>query len=126
MLVFLIFKGGVNYRYKKMLNDIKKNSKNNEFDKIKNITLEFEKEFLNNCKSEFDFKSLIDDLSLYSKYTVLNTLLIKYQYPNFLSLATKRSYLNQGVKLLDSAKPIQILTPINDEYVSIKQNNKKY
>lgn len=80
---------------------------------------------MNNCKSEFDFKSLIDDLSLYSKYTVLNTLLIKYQYPNFLSLATKRSYLNQGVKLLDSAKPIQILTPINDEYVSIKQNDKK-
>jgi len=106
------------------VNDLKDYSKNNEFDKIKDITLKFEKDFLDNCKSEYDFKSLIDDLSLYSNYTVLNTLLIKYQYPDFLSLGTKQSYLDQGVQLLENATPIEILTPISDEYVSIKENDK--
>lgn len=106
------------------MNDLKDYSKNDEFDKIKEITLKFEKDFLDNCKSEYDFKSLIDDLSLYSNYTVLNTLLIKYQYPDFLSLGTKQSYLDQGFQLLENATPIEILTPISDEYVSIRENDK--
>lgn len=107
------------------MDNLKDYSKNNKFDEIKKLTLDFEKSILDNCKNEYDFKSLIDDLSLYSNYTVLNTLLIKCQYPDFLSLRTKQSYLNQGIQLLDNATPIEILTPINDEYVTIKENNKE-
>ncbi len=107
------------------MNDLKDYSKNNEFDKIKDVTLKFEKEFMDNITSEHEFKTLIDDLSLYSNYTALNTLLIKYQYPNFLSLGTEQSYKDQGVELLESATPIEILTPINDEYISIKDNDKE-
>ncbi|WP_301082359.1 hypothetical protein [Thomasclavelia cocleata] len=107
------------------MNDLKNYSKTNEYDKIKNITLKFEKDFLDNCKNEYEFKNLIDDLSLYSNYTVLNTLLIKCQYPNFLSLGTKQFYKDQGIKLLDNAIPIEILTPINEEYISIKENEQE-
>lgn len=107
------------------MNSLKDYSKNDEFDKIKSVTLQFEKQFLDEFKSEYDFKTLIDDLSLYSNYSVLNTLLIKCQYPNFISLGTKKSFLDQGVQILENAMPIEILTPINEEYVTIKDNGRE-
>lgn len=64
-------------------------------------------------------------MTLYSKFSIVNTLLIHFQHPNFLSLNTKRNYNNKGIKVLDNAKPIKILEPINDEYISIKNNGNK-
>ncbi len=65
---------------------------------------------------------LLDDISLYSDYSLINALLIKYQYPDFLSLKTKNCFKEMGYEVSSSATPIKILTPINDEYVSIGNN----
>ena len=56
---------------------------------------------------------------------MINTLLVKIQYPNFLSLGTKKSFNDKGYNLIDGAIPIKILSPINDEFVSIKKDNKE-
>lgn len=109
----------------KFIGNLENLSKNKEFDKIKTLTHNFEKHVLDNCKTEYEFKNLIDDLTLYSDYTLLNTLLVREQYPNFLSLGTKKSFNDMGIKLLDNAKPILILRPINEEFVSIKKDNKE-
>ena len=78
---------------------------------------------MDNYKSNVDFKRLIDNITFYSDYSFFNTLLVDYQYPNFLDLATKQKYLNNGFTLSDNAKGINILTPDNDIYVSIKNGN---
>ena len=52
-------------------------------------------------------------------------MLVKIQYPNFLSLGTKKSFNDKGYNLIDGAIPIKILSPINDEFVSIKKDNKE-
>lgn len=67
-----------------------------------------------------DFKRLIDNITFYSNYSFFNTLLVDYQYPNFLDLSTKQKYIKNGFTLSDNAKGINILTPDNDIYVSIK------
>ena len=89
------------------------------------MTQSFEKHILDNCKNEYQFKSIIDDLTLYSDYSLLNTLLIRSQYPNFLSLGTKKYYKDKGVDLLDTAIPIKVLKPINENFVSIKKDDKE-
>ncbi len=68
---------------------------------------------------------LLDDITLYSDYSLVNTFLVKYQYPNFLSLKTKNRFNEMGYNILDTATPIKILTPINEEYVSITNNDKE-
>jgi len=78
---------------------------------------------LDNYKSNTDFKRLIDNITFYSDYSFFNTLLVDYQYPNFLDLATKQKYLKNGFTLSDNAKGINILSPNNDVYVSIKNGN---
>lgn len=70
-----------------------------------------------------DFKRLIDNITFYSNYSFFNTLLVDYQYPNFLDLSTKQKYIKNGFTLSDNAKSINILTPDNDIYVSIKTGN---
>lgn len=78
---------------------------------------------MDNYKSNVDFKRLIDNITFYSDYSFFNTLLVDYQYPNFLDLATKQKYLKNGFTLSDNAKGINILSPDNDIYVSIKNGN---
>lgn len=75
---------------------------------------------MDNYKSNTDFKRLIDNITFYSNYSFFNTLLVDYQYPNFLDLSTKQKYIKNGFTLSDNAKGINILTPDNDIYVSIK------
>lgn len=65
---------------------------------------------------------LLDDISLYSDYTLINTLLIKYQYPDFLSLKTKKDFQEMGYEVSSNAIPIKILTPVHEEYISIGNN----
>lgn len=77
---------------------------------------------LDDCKNEHQFKMLLDDISLYSDYSLINTLLIRYQYPNFLSLKTKNAFKEMGYEVSSTATPIKILTPIHDEFVSIGNN----
>ena len=78
---------------------------------------------MDNYKSNTDFKRLIDNITFYSDYSFFNTLLVDYQYPNFLDLATKQKYQKNGFTLSNDAKGINILTPNNDTYVSIKNGN---
>ena len=78
---------------------------------------------MDNYKSNVDFKRLIDNITFYSDYSFFNTLLVDYQYPNFLDLATKQKYLKNGFTLSDNAKGINILSPDNDIYVNIKNGN---
>ena len=78
---------------------------------------------MDNYKSNMDFKRLIDNITFYSNYSFFNTLLVDYQYPNFLDLSTKQKYIKNGFTLSDNAKSINILTPDNDIYVSIKTGN---
>lgn len=59
---------------------------------------------------------------MYSNYSFFNTLLIDYQYPNFLDLGTENKYNKQGIKILDNATRVKILSPNNDIYVRIKDN----
>ena len=75
---------------------------------------------MDNYKSNTDFKRLIDNITFYSNYSFFNTLLVDYQYPNFLDLSTKQKYIKNGFTLSDNAKSINILSPDNDIYVSIK------
>lgn len=75
---------------------------------------------MDNYKSNTDFKRLIDNITFYSNYSFFNTLLVDYQYPNFLDLSTKQKYIKNGFTLSDNTKGINILTPDNDIYVSIK------
>jgi len=70
-----------------------------------------------------DFKRLIDNITFYSNYSFFNTLLVDFQYPNFLELSTKQKYNKNGFTLSDNAKPVNILTPNNDIYVSIKNGS---
>lgn len=70
-----------------------------------------------------DFKRLIDNITFYSNYSFFNTLLVDYQYPNFLDLATKQKYIKNGFTISNDAKSINILSPNNDIYVSIKSEN---
>lgn len=108
----------------KKLNELKTYTSNNEFDKIKTTTLNIEKEILDNYKST-DFKRLLENITFYSKYSLFNTLLVDFQYPNYLELGTEQKYLKNGFKLSDNAKPINILAPDNDVYVKIKNNNEE-
>ena len=78
---------------------------------------------MDNYKSNTDFKRLIDNITFYSDYSFFNTLLVDYQYPNFLDLATKQKYQKDGFTLSNNAKGINILSPNNDIYVSIKNSN---
>lgn len=78
---------------------------------------------MDNYKSNTDFKRLIDNITFYSNYSFFNTLLVDYQYPNFLDLSTKQKYIKNGFTLSDNAKSINILSPDNDIYVSIKNGN---
>lgn len=70
-----------------------------------------------------DFKRLIDNITFYSNYSFFNTLLVDFQCPNFLDLSTKQKYNKNGFNLLDNAKPINILSPNNDTYVKIINND---
>ncbi len=78
---------------------------------------------MDNYKSNMDFKRLIDNITFYSNYSFFNTLLVDYQYPNFLDLATKQKYIKNGFTISNDAKGINILSPNNDVYVSIKNGN---
>lgn len=81
-----------------------------------------EKEILNKYKSHNEFKRLIDNICYYSDYSFFNTLLVDYQYPNFLELGTKEKYNKNGYDISKNAKAINILTPNNDTYVKIVDN----
>lgn len=84
-----------------------------------------EKEILDNYKSDTDFKRLLDNITLYSDYSFFNSLLIDYQYPDFLDLGTKQKYLKNGFDIVDPEKVVRILSPNNDIYVKIKKNNRE-
>lgn len=73
--------------------------------------------------SDNDFKRLIDNIMTYSNYSFFNTLLIDYQYPDFLDLGTKNKYNKQNINILDNATKINILSPDNDIYVRVKSND---
>lgn len=66
-----------------------------------------------------DFKRLIDNITFYSNYSFFNTLLVDYQYPEFLDLSTKSKYIKNGFKVKENAKAINILTPDNDYFIKI-------
>ena len=100
-------------------------TKNNDFDKIKNLTYDMEKEIMDNYKSDMDFKRLLDNITLYSDYSFFNSLLIDYQYPDFLDLGTKQKYLKNGFDVVDPDKVVRILSPNNDVYVRINKDDKE-
>ena len=116
----MLKKGGFNIDINRVIDDFINYSNNNEFEKIKDLSYEFEKHILNKCKNEHHFKNLLDDLTLYSDYSLMNTLLIKEQYPNFLSLATKKTYKEQGYKINEGVKPVRVLQPILDDKENFK------
>lgn len=70
-----------------------------------------------------DFKRLLDNITLYSDYSFFNSLLINYQYPDFLDLGTKQKYLKNGFVVVDPDKVIRILSPNNDVYVRINKDD---
>lgn len=78
---------------------------------------------MNSYKNNYDFLRLIDDIMVYSNYSFFNTLLINYQYQNFLDLKTKSSFQKQGYEVMDNATKVNILSPENDVYVSVKNGN---
>lgn len=108
-----------------ILNDIKKYTTSNDFDKVKETTLKVEKNIFDNYKTEYDFKRLIDSIIQYSDYSFFNSLLIDYQYPDFLDLNTKQKYLRNGFDIKNPEKAIRILSPNNDVYVKIKNDDKE-
>lgn len=91
-----------------------------------------------NSYNNNDFKRLIDSLMTYGNYSFFNTLLIDYQYPNFLDLKTKDKYNELGYKISDDAIKINILSPNDFKGLKIvelfdckdtnmpKENYKKY
>ena len=87
--------------------------------------MNLEKDILNKYKSHNEFKRLIDNICYYSDYSFFNTLLVDYQYPNFLELGTKEKYNKNGFDISKKAKVINILTPKNDIYVKILNNGKE-
>lgn len=87
--------------------------------------MNLEKDILNKYKSHNEFKRLIDNICYYSDYSFFNTLLVDYQYPNFLELGTKEKYKKDGYDISKKAKAINILTPKNDIYVKILNNGKE-
>ncbi len=78
---------------------------------------------MDNYKSNNDFKRLIDHITFYSNYSFFNTLLVDYQYPDFLDLSTKNKYNKNGFNVLNNAKVINILSPDNDYYIKIINGN---
>lgn len=80
---------------------------------------------MDSYNSDHDFIRLIDVISTYSNYSFFNNLLIDYQYPFFLDLGTKNKYSKQGINIMDNATVISILSPHNDIYVTICDNDKK-
>lgn len=80
---------------------------------------------MDSYNSDHDFIRLIDVISTYSNYSFFNSLLIDYQYPFFLDLGTKNKYSKQGINIMDNATVINILSPHNDIYVTICNNDKK-
>lgn len=78
-----------------------------------------EKEILDNYKSNHDFKRLVDNISYYSDYSFFNTLLVDYQYPNFLELGTREKYKKKGFDISKGAKVVNILSPTNIVYVKV-------
>ena len=119
----MLLKGVKNINIIEKLNEISDYTKNNEYEKIKVATLNIEKEILDNYKSNMDFKRLIDNITFYSNYSFFNTLLVDYQYPDFLDLGTKQKYSKNGYNVLDNAKAINILTPNNETYVKINNSD---
>ena len=104
---------------------IKEYTSKKDFEKIKDTTLNIEKNILNNYHSHNDFKRLIDTIVLYSDYSFFNTLLIDYQYPFFLDLGTENKYKKNGFTILNNAKKINILSPDNDVFVKVKNDDKE-
>ena len=104
---------------------IKEYTSKKDFEKIKATTLNIEKNILNNYHSHNDFKRLIDTIVLYSDYSFFNTLLIDYQYPFFLDLGTENKFKKNGFNILNNAKKINILSPDNDVFVKVKNNDKE-
>ena len=104
---------------------IKEYTSKKDFEKIKDTTLNIEKNILNNYHSHNDFKRLIDTIVLYSDYSFFNTLLIDYQYPFFLDLGTENKFKKNGFTILNNAKKINILSPDNDVFVKVKNNDKE-
>lgn len=62
---------------------------------------------------------------IYSDYSFFNTLLIDYQYPFFLDLGTENKYKKNGFTILNNAKKINILSPDNDVFVKVKNDDKE-
>ncbi len=122
-LFLWFYKGGKNININKILNDISNHSKNNDFENINKIVLDTEKNIMDSYTSDNDFKRLIDNIMTYSNYSFFNSLLIDYQYPNFLDLGTKNKYHKQDIKILENATKINILSPDNDIYVKVKNGN---
>lgn len=65
----------------------------------------------------------MDNIIFYSDYSFFNTLLIDYQYPDFLDLGTKNKFSKNGFEVLENAKKISILSANNDIYVKIRNGN---
>ena len=120
--LFFAIKGGFKIDIKNDLEEIKIFANQNNFEKIKDTTLKIEKRILDSYKNN-DFKRLIDNIMIYSNYSFFNTLLIDYQYPDFLDLGTENKYHKQGINILDNATRINILSPSNNIYVRIKDND---
>ncbi len=110
---------------KKELELIQKYTESNDFNKIKELTINIEKQILDNYKNHSDFKRLIDTITRYSDYSFFNTLLIDYQYPNFLDLKTENKYIKNGFNILDNAKVVNVLIPDNIVYVKVKNEDKE-
>lgn len=121
--LFFLLLGGIKIDIKNNLDLIINFSNQNNFEKIRDTTLKMEKQILDSYKTD-DFKRLIDNI-MYSNYSFFNTLLIDYQYPNFLDLGTKNKYHKQGISILNNATRINILSPNNDIYVRINDKGKE-
>ena len=120
--LFFAIKGGFKIDIKNDLEEIKIFANQNNFEKIKDTTLKIEKRILDSYKNN-DFNRLIDNIMIYSNYSFFNTILIDYQYPDFLDLGTENKYHKQGINILDNATRINILSLSNNIYVRVKDND---